>query len=661
MKHFSKSTFSKVVFSLFLFSLPLSFSSCKKNIEGVGKYTYRLANTAPSTWNPTDWKTGGEGFIISRTGSGLYDFALNKTHDGYETVCELAEDFPEDVTELYAGNKKYGVPSSAKKGWAWKIKLIKNAKWDDGTPITAASIEYSIKQFLNPKMKNYRASTWYEGPSALANAKAYYDGKITDWSDVGFEMEDDYTITFILTKEQTFFLVCYSLGDLLLVKEDLYEANKKQTGDIIKSSYGTSLETSASYGPYKITSYQPDKMIVLEKNENWYGWTDGRHEGQYQTTGYEVQFITDHNTVLNLFLQGKLDATGLSVTDLHRFGNSDFRQTTPESYTWRFSFNSDKKTLKDEETPGVNHSILSYIDFRHGITLALDRQKFVNLTSPASEPGYGLLNHAYIANPETGETYRSTKEAESILLELYETDNISDITGYDIEKARSYIQKAYDLALKNGDIQPNDKVQIDFHTYNTSDGNMRNVSFFQDAVNDASIGTSLEGKIFVKQITDENYLSTMTQGKVDVAISAWGGSTMNPYDTLWCYASPEAIQEYGFNSRKEMVTINIDGKNITHSLYDWYLKLCEGEYITAPYTTRNTILARCEKAILENYCAVPLRYSTATSLISHRIQEASDTYINSLVEFGGERFRKFLMDDAEWDAYCKRNKNQLSY
>ncbi len=647
--------------SVFIFALAALFFSCTKSTEGVGKYTYRFANGSPSTWNPTDWKTGAEGFIISRTVSGLYDFALNESHDGYETVCELAEDFPEDVTELYAGNKTYGVPASAKKGWAWRVKLIHNAKWDDGTPITAETFDYSIRQFLNPQMKNYRASNWYEGTGALANAKAYYDGEVTDWNKVGFEMQDDYTITFILTKEISSFLACYTLGGTNLIKEDLYEANKKQTGDIIKSSYCTSLETSASFGPYKIVSYQPDKMIRLEKNENWYGWTDGRHEGQYQTTGYEIQFITDYNTILNLFLQGKLDETGISVTDLHRFGNSDFRQTSPESYTYRISFNSDKKTLKDEESPGINHSIMSYVDFRHGVALALDRQKFVNLTSPASDPGYGLLNHAYISNPETGETYRSTKEAEDVLLELYGTEKISDITGYDIVEARKYIQKAYDLALKNNDIKSGDKVQIDFHTYNTSDGNMRIISFFQDAVNDASTGTSLEGKIIVKQITDENYLSTMQQGKVDVAVSAWGGSTMDPYSTLWCYTAPEAIQEYGFDATKEMVTINIDGKNISASLYDWYVKLCEGEYTNAPYKTRNTILARCEKAILEKYCTIPVRYQTSTSLISHRIKEASDTYVNSLVGFGGERFRKFLMDDAEWDAYCKRNKNQLSY
>ena len=33
-----------------------------------------------------------------------------------------------------------------------------------------------------------------------------------------------------------------------------------------------------AYGPYKLTEYQTDKFMKFEKNENWYGWTDGQHQ-----------------------------------------------------------------------------------------------------------------------------------------------------------------------------------------------------------------------------------------------------------------------------------------------------------------------------------------------------------------------------------------------
>ncbi len=653
----------KIFFIISLFILIVNlFTGCsKKSEEGKGSYTYRTAISAPSTWSPTDWKTAGEGFILARTVMGLYDFALNSTKDGYEVVCELAEKFPEDVTKEYKGNKIYGVSQIANNGQAWRVKLIENACWDDGTKIDAHDVEYSIRQYLNPKMKNYRASNFYEGPFALANAQDYYDGILEDWNKVGIEVNDDYTVTFILTKPITEFFAYYSMTDIFLIKEDLYEANKKQTGDIIKSAYGTTLENSASYGPYKIVSFQSDKYIKLEKNPMWYGWTDGRHEGQFQTTGYDVQFITDHNTVLNLFLQGNLDTVGLNIVDLQRFGNSDYRVNTPESYTWRFSFNSDKKTLKQEESEGINHSLLAYTDFRHAIALSLDRQKFVDTVSPMHDAGYGLLNYLYIADPENGIKYRETKEAQDVLLSLYGVSSMEDITGYDIKKARALLQKAYDEALASGDIHEGDKVQLDYHTYNTSETNMRMVAFLQDAVNEASKGTALDGQIIVKQITDENYLSNMSAGKVDVAFSAWGGNSYNPYGSLWCYCSTDAVQEYGFNPEIEILTININDKKETLSLSGWYSELCEGKYSNSSLDVRNKILSSCEKAILEKYCAVPVTYGTSASLNSQRIVEGSENFVDDLIKFGGERFRTFTMDDAEWALYCKQNKNQLAY
>lgn len=36
-------------------------------------------------------------------------------------------------------------------------------------------MEYTLQQFLSPDMKNYRASLFYQGGTALANAESYYN------------------------------------------------------------------------------------------------------------------------------------------------------------------------------------------------------------------------------------------------------------------------------------------------------------------------------------------------------------------------------------------------------------------------------------------------------------------------------------------------------
>ena len=635
-------------------------SGCKKKTESTEKtYTYRTTSSAPSTWSPTDYQMGSEGEIISLITDDLYGYVVNETKDGYKTECCMATEFPIDVTSEYAGNTVFGIPQDAAEGYAWKFNIRSDMTWEDGTPINADTFEYSLKQFLNPQMKNYRASGYYSDNMVIANAEAYYEGR-EEWKNVGFVKNGDYSFSIVLAAPMTEFMIIMYSG-IPLVKEDLYEANKKQSGDIIKSSYGTDKDKTSSYGPYKIAEYQADKYIKLERNEKWYGWESCNKRNFFQTTDVYIQFIMEHTTTMNLFLQGKLDAEGLSSVDMDKYGNSEYRVITPETYTVKLSFNIYKKALKDEETEGVNHSIIAYKDFRHAVSLSLDRKKYVSTVSIGSDPGFGLYNYAYICDPEKNERYRDSDGAKKALCEFYGTDDIKDITGFDKEEASRYFQKAYDEAVKNGDLKPSDKVQIDMHLTTDSEGLKRALAFIQESINAATEGTDLENKITIKLVVDENYYENMRQGKVDLAMTLWGGAPYAPYKMLACYCDPDVLNEYGFNPVKEKCTLNIDGKDITYSFYDWYRELGSGTYAVADTETKNNIMAGVEKALLSYYNMIPIYYMNSSKLISHRTIQKADHYINPMVGYGGLQEMTYSMDDAEWEEYCKKNNYQLKY
>ena len=164
-------------------------------------YTYNtyIGTSTVHTVNPHEWEYSTELDIMELTQRGLYDI-IYKADGGYEIISEMASGPAVDVTAEYAGNEKYGVPADATEGYAYEIKLRENAVWDDGTAINADSYVYSLQQVLDPNMQAYRASTYYSGTYAFANAADYYDqedGIEVAFEDIGFFKKDDYTIVMI--------------------------------------------------------------------------------------------------------------------------------------------------------------------------------------------------------------------------------------------------------------------------------------------------------------------------------------------------------------------------------------------------------------------------------------------------------------------------------
>ena len=102
------------------------------------------------------------------------------------------------------------------------------------------------------------------------------------YPEVGFETvgiikNDEYSITLVFGKSLSGFYLYYNLSGNWIVEPTLYDACLQQTGDAWTSTYNTSVETTLSYGPYKLTNYEADKNMHFVKNENWYGYTDGKH------------------------------------------------------------------------------------------------------------------------------------------------------------------------------------------------------------------------------------------------------------------------------------------------------------------------------------------------------------------------------------------------
>ena len=316
--------------------------------------------------------------------------------------------------------------------------------------------------------------------------------------------------------------------------------------------------------------------------------------------------------------------------------------------------------LRSREVPGVNKTILTYIDFRRAMPYSFDRTDYVKSCTACSDPAFGLLNDVYICDPVSGLAYRDSEVAQRTLCEVYGVESVDDLTGYNREEAARLLQAAYDQCLADGNITETDVVEIEYHVYGTDSANQKMVDFIEDAMLAAAQGTSLENRIRFVLVEDQDYYNTMQSGQDDMINGAWGGAEMDPYSMMICWTDPDYIMEYGFDPYQPL-TISVQGEEVTMSYYDWYNELYNGAYAVAELDVRNEVLAGMEKGLLLNYHMIPIYASCGASLASHRLIYGSEEYINSLVGRGGIQFMTYSMDDAEWAAYCAQQGNQLSY
>lgn len=142
-------------------------------------------------------------------------------------------------------------------------------------------------------------------------------------------------------------------------------------------------------------------------------------------------------------------------------------------------------------------------------------------------------------------------------------------------------------------------------------------------------------------------------------LSTWGGAAMDPYSMTQCYADPTMLNEYGFDPYSDL-TITVDGQEITKSFYDWYIAVTTGEYARAESDIKLQILAGFEEGFLETYVCTPIYYRTAASLMSRKVVNATEEYVQ-LVGFGGIAEMTYNYTDAEWAAYVAENNNSLTY
>ena len=378
---------------------------------------------------------------------------------------------------------------------------------------------------------------------------------------VGCYATGEYEITLVLGKSLAGFNLLYNLSSNWLVDTDLYDANLTPSGSTFVSSYNTSVETTNSYGPYKLTAYQTDKQMVFEKNEKWWGWTDaahvyvnpddGKYYRMYQTTKIDCQVVAEANARKSLFLKGDLMGYGLQAEDYEAYGKSEYLFASPSETIFFLILNGSLAAIQERENAdgfdkaNVDHESMTLLSFRKAMAVTIDKEDMAATVSPARKGGYGIIGENYIYDPDSASKYRKSEQAMKALCEFYSVDTskyasleeaVDSITGYDPDAAKVLYQQAYEEALEKGYITDADNdgksdqtVTIVYAISSDSAFMTKTIDYLNASVDKADAGTGFEGKIkFIKSAPlGGDWHKELKAGHVDTCLAGWNGSALS--------------------------------------------------------------------------------------------------------------------------------------
>jgi oligopeptide transport system substrate-binding protein len=300
--------------------------------------------------------------------------------------------FDGDGKILYRGAESYETSADA---LVWTFHLRKEAKWSDGSPVSAHDYINTARRALDPKCGNgYSDYLFY-----ITNARKIYRGE-ADISTLGMEAPDDYTLVFRLETPCVYFLDLLRLP----VYTPSYSKYAVDTG----TGWDTDPATSLANGPFYLAEYVSNQYFVVKKNEHY--WDKDRIKLDQIT----YRFLNDQQATANAYKTGEVDVAPLvQAYIIEQYQGKPDLVMNPMIATRYFYPNLKVDVLKD-------------VRVRKAIALAINRRELCEIVGADTVPTY---NHVakFMKDKTTGN---------------YFVDDVEPLFQENVEEARRLLAEA---------------------------------------------------------------------------------------------------------------------------------------------------------------------------------------------------------------------------
>lgn len=238
-----------------------------------------------------------EQYLNVTLGSEPKSLDASKSSDLYSS--QVLVEVQEGLTRIEQENGKDVIKAAGATEWStsedkltWTFKL-RDYKWSDGKPVTAADYVYGIQRTLDSKTGSPYAFLLFP----IKNAQKVNSGKASV-EELGVKAIDDKTVQFTLESPTAYFL------DLTYFK--VMHPQRKDIVEAAGERYGSEADTMVFSGPFKITEWVHNNQVVLEKNENYWD------KDSVKLNKVTMKIIKEETSRMNELYNGSLDIAGVT-------------------------------------------------------------------------------------------------------------------------------------------------------------------------------------------------------------------------------------------------------------------------------------------------------------------------------------------------------------
>lgn len=357
-------------------------------------------------------------------------------------------------------------------GLVYTFNLRDDMKWSNGEPVTANDFVFAWTALLTPEFASDYAYFGY----VFKNGKAYNEGKVGK-EELGFRALSDYQLEVTLENPTSYFLDTLAFGVFAPVNEKAYSE--------FGSEYGTDADKMVYNGPFKMTSWEHENKIVLEKNPDYY------NADNIDLEKIVMVMINDSNAALNSFKVGEVDLIGLNGDQVQMMKNENYPvYTYSDGSTFYLEFNLENKYLANK-------------NLRKAITYAIDKQAFIN----SIVKNDSQVAVSFTAPAINGLNDKFYKEVGSLQ------------PAFDADLAKEY----YNKALKELNA---DNITLSL-IIDDSDAAVKNGAFLQE-----QLKVNLGLDVIIEPMPFKSRLSRLSNKDFEMVFSGWGPDYNDPLTFL---------------------------------------------------------------------------------------------------------------------------------